>query len=213
MFAGLLEKKSRKILNKEVTKLGGSVEEIETIDVAAQPGVAKLLWVSTFGGDSTVSRVHVSRLVFRDVPAIFVRSFAGAIMHPGEIHTTVRGSLPDAVVFERGGKWRGPAERLSSSAELAAAIKKFSWELRTHLVMNLSWAVQLRPLGDGTSHLAFSSGTYPGLFSVGYGVALYRRLLEILPSLLGAGPDPAADFLVPCYGDLALPRIREGLRS
>lgn len=207
-MSGKVEKRSHKILCKEVAKVGGNIEDLEIIELGKKPGFFKVMLVSQFGGDTNAGKVRISRITVDGTAAVFVRPFAGAIMHPGEIHAILPGTVSGAIVRTRDG-WHGDAGPLATSTELAAALKKFSWVLRTHLIMSLPWAIQLRPLGDGTSQLAMLCGSYAGLFSVTYGVSLFRDLVSTIRPLLGTEPASAAEFLEPAYGDLALCHLRE----
>jgi len=207
LVSGQVEKRSQKILHKEVAKVGGRIEDLVELDTGREPGLVSMLLVSQFGGETSAAKVRISRISVDDSSAVFVRPFAGAIMHPGELHTIVPGSLAGAVVRARDG-WHGDAGPLAASAELEAALRKFSWTLRTHLVTALPWAIQLRPLGDGTSQLAMLCGSYAGLFSVTYGVALFQKLVGVIRPLLGNESAGPADFLEPGYGELALRHLR-----
>lgn len=206
LLANRIENQSHRILSKEVAKLGGSLELLEAIDLAAQPGMLRTLGTSMLGGSTQPTRLRLYELTLDQHRAIFVRPFAGAIMHPAEIHAILPGAPRSAVARTIDG-WVGDAKELATDAELAAALKKFSWRLQTHLVFQLPWALQIRALGDGTSQLVMSSGTYSGLFSVTYGLAVFQQVAAHVARILAGGSAAAQELALPCFGELARTRL------
>ncbi|MFO0744401.1 MAG: hypothetical protein U1F43_01855 [Myxococcota bacterium] len=207
-IADQVEKKSRKILYKEAAKLGASPEELPVIDLAEQQaGTLKTLAVSILGGASDATRLKRYKLTLDGQPALFVRPFAGGIMHPGEIHAIIPGTPSEASALVHGRGWIGdPA--LAKDAALAAALAKFSWRLQTHVMFTLPWAVQIRSLGGGQSHLVMKSGSYAGLFAVTYGLARFVAIAAAARAALARSDAPAQAPALPCFAEVALEALR-----
>jgi len=208
-IANRIESKSQKILFKEASKLGFSPAERDTVDLAAeQAGLLHTLAISIAGGSTAPTRLKRYQLTVDGRPTLFVRPFADAIMHPGEIHTVIAGAPrePTALTWDR--HWIGDADRLAQDPALAAALKKFSWRLQTHVTFSLPWALQVRPIGGGKSQLVMKSGSYAGLFSITYGLERFRVIAAAVEQALAGGDAPLQPFLLPCFGDLALDSLR-----
>lgn len=208
-IANRIESKSQKILFKEATKLGFSPAERDTIDLAdKQAGLLHTLAISIAGGGTAPTRLKRYQLTVDGRPTLFVRPFADGIMHPGEIHAIIAGATrePAALTWDR--HWIGDADRLAQDPALTAALKKFSWRLQTHVTFSLPWAVQLRPIGGGKSQLVMKSGSYTGLFSITYGLERFRVIAAAVEAALGGGDAPMQQFMLPCFGDLALEALQ-----
>lgn len=209
IIANRIENKSQKILFKEASKLGFAPVERDAVDLATeQAGLLHTLAISIAGGSTAPTRLKRTQLTVDGRPTLFLRPFADAIMHPGEIHTILSGAPREPVALTWDRHWIGDAERLSQDAELAAALKKFSWRLQTHVTFHLDWALQIRPIGHGKSQLVMKSGSYAGLFSITYGLARFRVIAAAAERALAGGDGAAQPFLLPCFGDLALDSLR-----
>jgi hypothetical protein len=208
-IAARVESKSQKILLKEATKLGLSPQALGAIDLAdKQAGVLHTLAISVLGGGSTPTKILRYQLSVDGRPTVFVRPFAGGIMHPAEVHAIISGAPAEAVALTADGQWLGDADALRRHEGLQAALKKFSWRLQTHVMFSLPWALQVRSLGGGKSHLVMKSGSYTGLFSVTYGLAHFKVIAAAVEQALASGHAPEQQFALPCFGDLALQTLR-----
>jgi hypothetical protein len=87
----------------------------------------------------------------------------------GEYHLRIEGGLPQPIVLARAmffrKRWATADDKelsaaLEGSAALKAATKKLAWAKHTTSgQIDLDWTVQLRALGDGTSHLVMQAGS------------------------------------------------------
>jgi len=208
-IANRIESKSQKILFKEANKLGFAPVERDSVDLAeAQAGLLHTLAISIAGGSTAPTRLKRYQLNVDGRPTLFLRPFADAIMHPGEVHTILAGAPREAVALTWDRQWIGDAERLARDPVLTGALKKFSWRLQTHVTFHLDWALQVRPIGGGKCQLVMKSGSYAGLFSITYGLARFRVIAAAVEQALAGGDGPPQPFLLPCFGDLALDTLR-----
>ena len=89
--------------------------------------------------------------------------------------------------------------RLRSSAPLNQALSGLAFQWGSGLsVIDLDWAVQVRPIGNGQSEVVMASGRYGGLTTYKVGMGQFDKLVKALPRVLPQDSDTAAQpFLEP----------------
>ena len=105
--------------------------------------------------------------------------------------------------------WRSPKvvsddaamqARLRADPRMRKALSglKFQWGVGLG-VIELDWAVQVRPLGNGRSEVVMATGRYGGLTTYKVGMKKFNELVTLLPAILGkeTGSDAALPFLEP----------------
>ena len=77
--------------------------------------------------------------------------------------------------------------QLRNHPDLRSALSglKFQWGIGGS-VINLDWAVQVRPLEDGTSEVVMATGRYGGFTTYKVGMKQFEKLVTALPGVLQA---------------------------
>lgn len=167
------------------------------------------------GGSLGIDCVQVMRLETGGWPHAFVQPYSGVAPLPGEHHGILHGGIAAPAVLRHAGlrsafagllstcKWESPlhpgvAQYLASAPAVAAVAKATKWEWPAGLAkVELDWAIQLRGVGDRTTHVVLHNGRYGGLTRFHVGFSHWLALCRALPPCLDPGGSTAQAFIVP----------------
>jgi hypothetical protein len=208
--------RQKQALIAEAGKIGAQVVDIVEIGDEAQAAGAAIggSLTAMFGGNMRVDGVMLLRLSTNGWPHAYAQPFSGFNPLPGEHHGILHGALASPAILREDLRFSdypwdpsaGPevARQLTASPQLRQAIKSIAWEWAIGMTkVTLDWAIQLRSVGDGTTHLVMQSGRYGGLTTYDVGFAQWMQVCQAVHSCLAAWAPPAQYFPVPSrYGQL-----------
>ena len=146
---------------------------------------------------------------------MFVQPYSGVAALPGEHHGILHGGVAAPAVLRRAGlksafagllsscKWESPnhpgvAQYLTGAPAIAAVANATKWEWPAGLSkVELDWGIQLRGVGDGTTHVTLHSGRYGGIATYQVGFAHWLALCQALTACLDPAGSTAQQFIVP----------------
>jgi hypothetical protein len=159
-----------------------------------------------FGGSMRVDCIQVFSLQTYGWPHTYAQPYAGVAALPGEHHGILHGALPSPAMLTpgifSGASWEAGMPEVAKALDRdphikgAAQATKFEWPSGLSKV-SLAWGVQLRSLGNGTTHVVMQAGRYGGLTSYEVGMAQWLRLCQALPSCLQPYVYPPQPFMDP----------------
>jgi len=165
-----------------------------------------------FGGSMQVDCVQVFSLQTSGWPHTYAQPYAGVAALPGEHHGMLHGALPSPAMLTpgvfRGASWQAPMPEVGKALNDNAYVKgaaqttKFEWPTGMSKV-DLPWAVQLRSLGNGTTHVVMQTGRYGGMTTYGVGMSQWLKLCQALPACLQQYAHPPQPFMdAPRWGEV-----------
>lgn len=159
-----------------------------------------------FGGSMQVDCVQVFSLQTHGWPHTYAQPYAGVAALPGEHHGMLHGALPCPAMLTpavfRGASWEAVIPEVAKAlndnpyVKAAAQTTKFEWATGMSKV-DLPWAVQVRSLGNGTTHVVMQTGRYGGVTTYGIGMAQWLKLCQALPACLQQYAHPPQAFMDP----------------
>lgn len=159
------------------------------------------------GGRHRVDGVQIFRLQTNGWSHAYVQPYSGLQPLPGEHHAILSGSLPAPACLVRGGllgepQWESPdralAQWLAGQPTLRAVTRELAWDWKSGMtVVRLPWTLQLRSVGDGTTHVVLAAGRYGGLLAYEVGCAAWLRACGALHPCLGPTPQAPQSFVQP----------------
>jgi hypothetical protein len=210
MFENKVFEADANALAKEAESVGVAILDRDVVQVGEHGAIEFLKQSVSLGllgtAETNPTHLQIYQLDAQPPPFIYIAAYQNISPLPGETHVRLPGSLPEPVTFYYGGmlrknKWFANEQveleaHLGGDPELAAATKVLSWKKSAgDFNVNLDWTVQLRSLGDGTSHLAFQAGNY-GKFLLNNRVGLkeFLALARAIEPLIYDEAYPAQAF-------------------
>ena len=206
--------RQKQALISEAQAAGSRV--VEVVDLGdPRDGASSVLdssLVAMFGGRMQVDGLAVVWLETHGWRHAFVQPFSGFTPLPGEHHAVLHGGLPTpAILREELRRTDYPwdpaagvevAEHLRQAPALRRAVEGVVWEWPTGMAkVTLDWAVQLRSVGDGTTHVVMQSGRYGGLTTYEVGFRQWLQVCQAVHPCLGdcsgGWIPPAQAFVAP----------------
>lgn len=190
---GFLDKGKQKALRNQTESIrkeaaGFNSQLTETINLLEDEGVAGFVGGfknALIGGKTKASAIQLHRFQNRNIRHAYFQPYQGLTVLPGEHHILFDGSVPTAISFEKVGimgkkKWIAPAmeniaQSLNTNPTIAQLTRQLKWDWGTGFSkIDLNWTLQLRPTGDGRTHMVLLPGRYGGFttYHVGFGVFL-----------------------------------------
>jgi hypothetical protein len=222
---GFLDKGKQKAIHNQTESIrkeaaGFGSQLTETIDLLEDDGVAGFVGGmknALIGGKTKASAIQMLRFQNRDIHHVYFQPYQGLTVLPGEHHILINGNVPTPISFEKVGilgkkKWVAPAneniaQSLNSNAAISKITNQIKWEWGTGLSsIDLQHTLQLRPTGDGRTHIVLIPGRYGGFttYHVGFGVFL-NAAATFINMLKNTGDQAAAEFVHPtAFGDIFL---------
>lgn len=214
---GKARMRQKESLLKEAQAAGMAIVAFDEVanDAKATGGAMGGVLKTFVGGNLAVDCVQVMRLETGGWSHAYVQPYSGVTALPGEHHGLLHGGIAAPAVLRRGGlgsafagllsscKWESPAhpgvaQFLTSAPGLAAVAKATKWEWATGLSkVELDWGIQLRGVGDGTTHVALQSGRYGGITTYHVGFGHFIALCQALPACLDPAGSTAQEFIEP----------------
>lgn len=175
-----------------------------------------------FGGRMKADGLQVLLFDTQGFRHAYLQPYDGMHPFPGEHHAILNGCLPSPATLRAAGilgwgtKWdtgqmAGLAKSLNEDPGLTKAVAGVEWEWKTGMVkIDLEWTVQLRSLGDASSHLVLQAGRYGGFTTYEVGFKNFLELSSALYAFLADAPIGEQAFLAPCAFSFAIDVIRTG---
>jgi hypothetical protein len=163
----------RKLVEQRAAALGQCIASFDSLEVGRQGLAAtagQLAHMAVLGSARlTITTVDVWWLEGDAGRVLLVQPFQNSEPLPGEYHFHLSGGLPQPIAHVRGGFFRKAwltnedaslLAELESDRALRAATKQLHWARHGAMGhVDLDWTVQLRTLGDETSHLVVQAGS------------------------------------------------------
>ena len=204
-------------MTKELSECGGTLLQADTL-VEGTESVKEVLSQATrlalLGSAKTqCTTLQLYQLLVEGLPTIYVQPQQGSTdLLPGEFHTRFVGNLRSPACFYRKSllskRWAAAEDleteqHLNSSAPLKKATGAMKWRTNNAAsYIDLDWTIQLRALGDGTSHLVVQSA---GFGRIGWraGVTEFAAIVRALLTLVEETPHSAQGlYYEDCYWEL-----------
>ena len=191
---GFLDKGKQKAYNRQTESIrkeaaGFNSQLTQSIDLLQDEGAAGFVGGfknALIGGKTKATAIHLHLFQNRDIHHAYFQPYQGLTVLPGEHHILINGTVPTPISYEKTGmmgrkKWVAPAmeniaQRLNGNPTFSGLTKQIKWDWGTGLSsIDLKWTLQLRPTGDGRSHMVLVPGRYGGFtsYQVGFGVFLH----------------------------------------
>lgn len=191
------------------------VEMVDLLDTQDQAGAAFDGMLTAFlGGKSKASAVQMFRFENRSIRHFYFQPYEGMTVMPGEHHMLLDGVVMDALVLKKMGmagrkQWVAAtdislSEAYNGSAALRNITKRVEWEWAAGFAkIDLKWTVQIRPAGNGKTHLMMQTGRYGGLTTYQVGFNVFLNLAATFMKVLQPGEGVEQPFVVPtAFGDV-----------
>ncbi len=183
------------------------VEIVDSSEQASAGSIVGSILKSYVGGRVKHDTFQVFVFRNKELTHLYVQPWEGLVPQPGEHHVRLEGTLPSPAVLRKKflGRLKWETEgandalltQLHQNAGLGSAVKALKWDWKAGLTeIELSWAVQVRSLGGGQSHLVMQAGRYGGFTSYKVGFAPFIRLVSAVRSTLGPTADLATQQFV-----------------
>ncbi|HLT39212.1 MAG TPA: hypothetical protein VK034_23170, partial [Enhygromyxa sp.] len=202
--------RQKQALIAEAGKIGAQVVEIVEFgdDARAASGAIGGSLTALIGGSMRVDAVMLVRLQTNGWTHFYAQPFSGFNPLPGEHHGILPGCLATPAILREELRYgdhpwdpaAGPevARQLTSSPQVRQAIRSIAWEWAIGLTkVTIDWAIQLRSVGDGTTHVVMQSGRYGGITTYDVGFAQWMQVCQALHSCLAGWAPAAQPFPVP----------------
>ncbi len=210
MFQKGLDKahaRQKKSVIEEAGKAGATVVDVVEMGneetSAAESAIGSTL-KSLFGGKVSRDYVQLFRLTTAGINHIYVQPYDGISPVPGEHHAQIAGSWRSPLILEKrllgGGKWKADdtelAAELSKDKSLKRVTSQLKWEWATGTTkIKLPWAVQIRAVPNGSSHLVMKAGRYGGFTSYKVGVQAFAALCQQFGASGSSASQPTQSFI------------------
>jgi hypothetical protein len=208
--------RQKQALIAEAGKLGAHVVDVIEIgdDARAASGAIGGSLTAMIGGGMRVDTVMLLHLQTNHWSHYYAQPFSGFNPLPGEHHGILHGALATPAIARADLRYAdspwdpaaGPelARQLAASPHVRRMLGSIVWEWAVGMTkVTIDWAIQLRSVGDGTTHVVMQSGRYGGLTTYDVGFAQWMQVCQALHPCLAAWAPPAQAFPVPTrYGEL-----------
>jgi hypothetical protein len=208
--------RQKQALIAEAGKAGAQVVDIVELGDDARAASAAIGGTLTamVGGSMRIDGVTILRLQTNGWPHVYAQPFSGFNPLPGEHHAILSGCLPSPAILRNPGRFQKPqwdpaagpevARQLSAAPFVQRVVESLAWEWQMGMTkVTLDWAIQLRSVGNGTTHVVMQAGRHGGLTTYEVGFAQWMQVCQALHSGLAAWAPPAQHFPVPpLYAEL-----------
>lgn len=176
--------------------------------------VLQRLWEKFIEDQIPFNSFHYCKFSNRSHIHTYFQPYEGIKILPGEHHMLLKGTLDEPLSLQKIGvlgnqAWICPNQHnleqmFNGSAALLEKTRGLKWDWDFGFTSyKLKWTVQLRPVGNGYTHLVMMAGRYGGMNTIRVGINPFLNLAAILMKVLRDDPSvPAKPFLNPTtFGD------------
>ncbi|MEZ4370085.1 MAG: hypothetical protein R3B07_04640 [Polyangiaceae bacterium] len=172
---------------------------VEAVDISPEGrglvGTTGSTLKNLFGGKLRIDALQVLRFDSGGWHHCFLQPFSGMSSMPGEHYGVLNGCLAAPAILRPGGVLSGPrwesgyfpevSQHLNGHAGLKTAVKAIKFQWQTGLgEIDLSWGLQLRSRGDGTTEVVMQAGRYGGFTTPHVGFAVWQQVVRRLSECL-----------------------------